>query len=55
MIRLENITWHAPSFRLENVSFSVPQGRYGVLMGKTGTGKTTLLEIMCGLRRPQSG
>ena len=55
MIRLENIAWRAPTFRLEDVSFSVPQGRYGVLMGKTGTGKTTLLEIICGLRRPVSG
>jgi molybdate/tungstate transport system ATP-binding protein len=55
MIRLENIAWHAPAFRLENVSFAVPAGKYAVLMGKTGTGKTTLLEIICGLRRPESG
>ncbi len=55
MIRLENITWHAPAFRMENVSFTMPAGKYAVLMGKTGTGKTTLLEIICGLRRPQSG
>ena len=55
MIRLENITWHAPAFRLEDVSFSVPAEKYAVLMGKTGTGKTTLLEIICGLRRPESG
>jgi molybdate/tungstate transport system ATP-binding protein len=55
MIRLDNITWHAPAFRLEHVSFSVPAEKYAVLMGKTGTGKTTLLEIICGLRQPESG
>lgn len=55
MICLDRITWHAPAFRLERVSFSVPSEKYAVLMGKTGTGKTTLLEIICGLRRPESG
>ena len=55
MIRFDNITWHAGAFRLEGVSFSVPAGSYCVLMGKTGCGKTTLLEILCGLRLPQSG
>jgi ABC-type sugar transport system ATPase subunit len=55
MIRLENITWHTASFRLEAVSFAVPAGKYGVLMGKTGTGKTTLIEIICGLRQPKAG
>ena len=55
MIRLEKITWRAPAFRLDEISFSVPAGAYAVLMGKTGTGKTTLLEILCGLRRPSGG
>lgn len=55
MIRFDNISWHAGAFRLENVSFTVPAGRYAVLMGRTGCGKTTLLEILCGLRRAQSG
>lgn len=55
MIRLENICWSAPGFALNDVSFSVPAGRYAVLMGRTGTGKTSLLEMLCGLRAPQSG
>ena len=55
MIRLEKITWRAPAFRLDEISFAVPAGAYAVLMGKTGTGKTTLLEILCGLRRPNGG
>jgi ABC-type sugar transport system ATPase subunit len=55
MIHLDSITWHAGTFRLENVTLHVPSGRYAVLMGQTGCGKTTLVEILCGLRRPQSG
>jgi molybdate/tungstate transport system ATP-binding protein len=55
MIRLENISWSAATFALCNVSFSVPSGKYAVLMGKTGSGKTSLLEILCGLRDADSG
>jgi ABC-type sugar transport system ATPase subunit len=55
MIRFENIAWQAGTFALENVSFAVPPGMYAVLMGRTGCGKTTLLEILCGLRRIKSG
>jgi len=55
MIRLENIGWQAGAFRLENMSLTVPAGSYAVLMGRTGCGKTTLLEIICGLRRPLAG
>jgi ABC-type sugar transport system ATPase subunit len=55
MIRLENISWSAAGFALTEVSFSVPASRYAVLMGRTGTGKTSLLEMLCGLREPRSG
>ena len=55
MIRLDGIDWQAGSFRLENVNLTVPSGRYAVLMGRTGCGKTTLLEIICGLRPPLAG
>jgi molybdate/tungstate transport system ATP-binding protein len=55
MIRLDNISWRAGAFRLDNISLSVPSGSYAVLMGRTGCGKTTLLEIICGLRLPAAG
>lgn len=55
MIRLQNISWRVETFKLEGISFEVPAGAYAVLMGRTGCGKTTLLEIMCGLRRADSG
>ena len=55
MIRLENISWLAGAFRLDGVSFAVPAGSYGVLMGRTGSGKTSLVEIICGLRQSTTG
>ncbi len=55
MIRLENIAWSAGTFRLENLSMEVPANRYAVLMGRTGSGKTSLVEILCGLRYLTAG
>ena len=55
MIRVENISWSAGTFALSGVSFTVPQGSYAVLMGRSGSGKTSLLELLCGLRFPSSG
>ena len=54
MIAVEDLTVHSGAFRLEGVSFQIRTGGYGVLMGKTGCGKTTVLEAICGLR-PVSG
>ncbi len=42
-------------FFLENISFEISTGEFGILMGRTGCGKTTVLEIICGLKRPDSG
>jgi molybdate/tungstate transport system ATP-binding protein len=55
MIEFEFVTVQAGAFALKNVSFAVPAGGYGVLMGKTGSGKTTILEAICGLREVSGG
>lgn len=56
MIQLEQLTWQTSGRTiLEQVSVSIPSGAYAMLMGPTGCGKTTLLEIICGLRQPSSG
>jgi ABC-type sugar transport system ATPase subunit len=55
MIRLEEIGWQAGAFQLRGASLEIPSGTYAVLMGATGTGKTTLLEIICGLRAGHTG
>jgi molybdate/tungstate transport system ATP-binding protein len=55
MIALEQISIRAGAFALTDVSFTVPSGTYSVLMGPTGCGKTTLIEIICGLRKAAAG
>ena len=54
MIAVENLAFRAGAFRLDGVSFTVAAGEYAVLMGKTGAGKTTILEAVCGLRPARS-
>jgi molybdate/tungstate transport system ATP-binding protein len=55
MIRLAEVSIRQGAFRLNNISFEVPTGRYGVLMGQTGCGKTSLLEAVAGLRPVAGG
>jgi len=40
---------------IENVSLSVPEGNFTVLLGPSGCGKSTLLRLMAGLDEPTSG
>lgn len=55
MIAVDDLQVRAGEFTLRGVSFTIARGEYGVLMGRTGCGKTTLLEGICGLRRVESG
>ena len=40
---------------VRDVSLTVPDGAFVVLLGPTGAGKTTLLRLIAGLERPESG
>lgn len=55
MIAVEGLSVRQGGFALDGVTFSVPAGAYAVLMGRTGSGKTTVLEAIAGIRRPTSG
>jgi len=55
MISVEQLSVRAGEFLIEGISFEVPTGEYGVLMGKTGCGKTTILEAICGLKEVMGG
>lgn len=55
-IRLEGVTksFHGEII-IENVSFTIPSGRFFALLGPSGSGKTTLLRLIAGLERPDAG
>ena len=55
MIRLENIHLRQGDFELRELSLELAAGEYAVLMGRSGCGKTTLLEAVCGLRKIVGG
>jgi ABC-2 type transport system ATP-binding protein len=40
---------------VRDVSFVIPQGKFLALLGPNGAGKTTLVEMMEGLKKPDSG
>ncbi len=49
MISLESVSASVGDFSLEDITFTVPQGSYGIVIGPTGAGKTTLVEAIAGL------
>ena len=56
MIRLENVFLTlGDSPILKDISFSIEKGETGVMLGASGSGKTTILRIILGLYRPDSG
>ena len=40
---------------LNDVSFTVNDNEFFVLLGPTGAGKSTTLRVICGLEKPDSG
>ena len=57
MIKTENLTFGYKSRRpvLNNISLELGQGYIHGLLGCNGIGKTTLLKLICGIMRPDSG
>lgn len=55
MIEIHNLAVRQGKFALAGIALAVPAGQYAVLMGKSGCGKTTILEAVAGLRRIESG
>jgi ABC-type sugar transport system ATPase subunit len=55
VIVVEELSIRQGTFALTGVSFTVPAGAYAILMGRTGIGKTTVVETIAGLRRPAAG
>ncbi len=55
MIEIKNLSVDLGGFLLKNISLSIGQGEYFVIVGPTGAGKTVLLESIAGLHPLRSG
>lgn len=54
-LQIENLSKTYPTFKLENVSFSLEQGYIMGFIGRNGAGKTTTLKSMLRFVHPDSG
>ena len=55
MIEARGLTTTVGTFTLRDVTFVVPRGAYGVVIGPAGSGKTTLLETIAGIAPRRGG
>ncbi len=55
VLELRNLTLHRGDFLLDHVSFSVEEKEIFAIIGKTGAGKTLLLEVSSGLCKEDGG
>jgi ABC-type Fe3+/spermidine/putrescine transport system ATPase subunit len=55
MLKLKNVYKKLGNFSLSNISIDIEEGEYYVLLGRSGSGKTQLLELVAGLNNPDSG
>ncbi len=55
MLKLNHISRNFGNFALSDISIHIPEGDYYVLLGRSGSGKTQLLELIAGLNDPDSG
>jgi len=51
MLKVENLSLQKGDFSLKNLSFEVERNSYFVILGKTGSGKTILLESIAGINK----
>lgn len=54
-VQLNDVCLKKGSFALQEISFSVREEECFILLGPSGTGKTTVLETIAGLNRPSRG
>jgi len=55
MLELESIYKTFDDFNIKDVSLKIKEGQYTVILGKSGTGKTLILEIIAGFMKPDYG
>jgi molybdate/tungstate transport system ATP-binding protein len=55
MLILNNISKKLGDFNLTDINLDISEGTYYVLLGRSGSGKTQLLELITGLNMPDAG
>ena len=55
MLILKKISKKLGDFHLSDINLEISEGTYYVLLGRSGSGKTQLLELIAGLNQPDSG
>lgn len=55
MLELDHVSKRLGSFQLRNITIQIPTGYLCGLAGENGAGKTSLLHMLLGLYRPDSG
>jgi molybdate/tungstate transport system ATP-binding protein len=55
MLILKNISKKSEEFQLSDINLDISKGAYYILLGRSGSGKTQLLELIAGINRPDSG
>ncbi|HKL08802.1 MAG TPA: ABC transporter ATP-binding protein [Bacteroidales bacterium] len=55
MLEIKNISVELGDFQLRDINLELDKGDYYILLGKSGVGKTVLLEIIAGLITPDAG
>ncbi|HOX37570.1 MAG TPA: ABC transporter ATP-binding protein [Candidatus Brocadiia bacterium] len=55
MLQVQGLRYRAGNFALQEVSLDIEAGEYFALLGPTGSGKTLLIQNICGLIRADGG
>jgi len=55
MIEIENLSLTLGKFHLSDITFSIKEGEYFVILGPTAAGKSILIECIAGLHKIKSG
>ena len=55
VLEIKSLTYSIGAFTLPPFNLTVAEGSYTMLLGPSGSGKSVLLELMAGLRKPSGG
>ncbi|RLD16360.1 MAG: molybdenum ABC transporter ATP-binding protein [Caldiserica bacterium] len=55
MLKIKKLSCKVGSFELKDISFELKKGEYLILLGPTGSGKTTFAKCICGINKVKEG